>query len=49
MFVAPKISSGDLVGPGFVGARSDNLATVSNNFRLTEADREVAKKRSQVV
>ena len=30
-------SSGDLVGPCFVGTSLDNLATVSDNFCLVEA------------
>ena len=44
MLVAAKNSSGDLVGPGFVGASSDYLATVSDNFCLTEADGESRQK-----
>ena len=50
IFVAAKNSSEGLVGPGFVGVSSDNLAAVSDNyFHLTEAKAKVAKKRSHVV
>ena len=44
MVVAAKNYSWDLVGPCFLGASLDNLAIVSDNFRLTEADGESRQK-----